>query len=63
MTLRARVLAALSSTPQSAHRLAVALDADEASLRSTLNKLRIRGLVQRTGDVNFYRWSLHDDRK
>ena len=58
MTLRARILAALSSTPQSAHRLAVALDADEASLRSTLNKLRIRGLVQRTGEPNFYRWSL-----
>lgn len=58
MTLRARILAALTSTPQSAHRLAVALDADEASLRSTLNKLRIRGLAQRTGEPNFYRWSL-----
>lgn len=58
MTLRARILAALSTTPQSAHHLAVALDADEASLRSSLNKLRLRGLVQRTGEPNFYRWSL-----
>lgn len=58
MTLRDRILAALTETPQSANRIAGAVCADANAVRSALYKLTLRGLCVRSGTTQRYRYAL-----